>query len=128
MPNNNNYRKRPLQLQNFFEFFQSFLETNEDEVHHRIYIVKQTDSLPFNRHCSYQIGFGLRDINLDFPSGIDKPARLIIINNFINGGLLNFIIPYFKAITSLKLCSLLKPKVKSSAVGECCSISALLRP
>ena len=43
-------RDRPLQLWNFLDFFRNFLERKED-VHHRIYIVNQTDLLPFNRHC-----------------------------------------------------------------------------
>ena len=53
--NNNNYRHRPLQLQEFFEFFRSFLERKEIVHRIRIYIVNQTDSLPFNRYCSCQI-------------------------------------------------------------------------
>jgi len=44
------YRDRPLQLWTFLEFFRNFLET-KDGVRHRIYIVNQTDSLPFNREC-----------------------------------------------------------------------------
>ena len=51
-----NCRDRPLQLWNFLEFFRNFLE-RKGETRHRIYIVNQTDTLPFNRHCCSDICF-----------------------------------------------------------------------
>ena len=60
-----NYRDRPLQLWTFLEFFRNFLET-KDGVRHRVYIVNQTDSLPFNRHCCYHLRFGFQHLWVDF--------------------------------------------------------------